>query len=132
MSVRVSTQEIGESAMQELFTALGTTLETDLLVEALTHRSFSHEHEGVKNYERLEFLGDAVLEFVVTETLFKQYPDKSEGQLAKIRAKAVSEESLSAIARDRLHVVPTFCWGTARASRAAPRKARFCATSWSR
>ena len=47
MSVRVSTQEIGESAMQELFTALGTTLETDLLVEALTHRSFSHEHEGV-------------------------------------------------------------------------------------
>lgn len=102
MSVRVSTQEIGESAMQKLFTALGTTLETDLLVEALTHRSFSHEHEGVKNYERLEFLGDAVLEFVVTETLFKQYPDKSEGQLAKIRAKAVSEESLSAIARDQL------------------------------
>lgn len=111
MSVRVSTQEIGESAMQELFTALGTTLETDLLVEALTHRSFSHEHEGVKNYERLEFLGDAVLEFVVTETLFKQYPDKSEGQLAKIRAKAVSEESLSAIARDRLHVGPYILLG---------------------
>lgn len=111
MSVRVSTQEIGESAMQKLFTALGTTLETDLLVEALTHRSFSHEHEGVKNYERLEFLGDAVLEFVVTETLFKQYPDKSEGQLAKIRAKAVSEESLSAIARDQLHVGPYILLG---------------------
>lgn len=51
-----------------LLEALGTTIEPDLLVEALTHRSFSHEHEGAKNYERLEFLGDAVLELVSTET----------------------------------------------------------------
>ena len=74
-------------------------------MEALTHRSFSHEHPGVKNYERLEFLGDAVLELVTTETLFSRHPDMTEGQLAKIRAKAVSEEELSAIARDKLHVL---------------------------
>ena len=88
-SVRVSTDTTSPSS--ELLAALGTTLQPDLLVEALTHRSFSHEHPGVKNYERLEFLGDAVLELVTTETLFSRHPDMTEGQLAKIRAKAVSE-----------------------------------------
>ena len=63
-SVRVSTDTTSPSS--ELLAALGTTLQPDLLVEALTHRSFSHEHPGVKNYERLEFLGDAVLELVTT------------------------------------------------------------------
>ncbi|PLS26838.1 ribonuclease III [Bifidobacterium anseris] len=94
-----------------LFEALGTTLQPDLLVEALTHRSFSHEHPDAKNYERLEFLGDAVLELVVTETLYKAHPDMTEGQLAKIRAKAVSEESLSAIARTKLDVSPYILLG---------------------
>ena len=82
-----------------LLEALGTTIRPELLVQALTHRSFSHEHPGALNYERLEFLGDAVLELVSTETLFAAHPDMSEGQLAKMRAKAVSEESLSASAR---------------------------------
>ena len=63
------------------------------------------------NYERLEFLGDAVLELVVTETLFAAHPDMTEGQLAKMRAKAVSEESLSAIARNRLHAGPYILLG---------------------
>ena len=53
----------------ELLEALGTTISPDLLVQALTHRSFAHEHPGSKHYERLEFLGDAVLELVSTETL---------------------------------------------------------------
>ena len=65
----------GEMTANVLLEALGTTIEPDLLVEALTHRSFSHEHEGAKNYERLEFLGDAVLELVSTETLYKAHPD---------------------------------------------------------
>ncbi len=108
-SVRVSTDIPSPSS--ELLAALGTTLQPDLLVEALTHRSFSHEHPGVKNYERLEFLGDAVLELVATETLFARHPDMTEGQLAKIRAKAVSEEELSAIARDKLHVSPYILLG---------------------
>lgn len=95
----------------ELLAALGTTISPDLLVEALTHRSFAHEHPGTPNYERLEFLGDAVLELVATETLFAAHPDMTEGQLAKMRAKAVSEESLSAIARTKLHVGPFILLG---------------------
>lgn len=94
-----------------LLDALGTSISPDLLVEALTHRSFSHEHPGTRNYERLEFLGDAVLEFVSTETLFSKHPDMSEGQLAKLRAKAVSEWALSAVAREKLHVGPYILLG---------------------
>ena len=96
---------------EELFSALGVTISPDLLIQALTHRSFSHEHPGTSNYERLEFLGDAVLELVSTETLFTLHPDMTEGQLAKMRAKAVSEEALSAIARDKLHVGPFILLG---------------------
>ena len=96
---------------QELLNALGTTISSDLLVEALTHRSFSHEHPGTRNYERLEFLGDAVLELVSTETLFSAHPDMTEGQLAKMRAKAVSEWALSAVAREKLHVGPYILLG---------------------
>lgn len=95
----------------ELLAALGTTISPDLMVQALTHRSFAHEHPGVATYERLEFLGDAILEFVVTETLFAVHPDMSEGQLAKMRAKAVSEQALSAIARKRLKVGPFILLG---------------------
>ncbi|RSX55363.1 ribonuclease III [Bifidobacterium samirii] len=94
-----------------LLEALGTTIRPELLVQALTHRSFSHEHPGAANYERLEFLGDAVLELVATETLFDAHPDMSEGQLAKMRAKAVSEDSLSAIARTKLGVSPYILLG---------------------
>ena len=99
------------AAADKLLAALGATITPDLLVEALTHRSFSHEHPGTPNYERLEFLGDAVLELVVTETLFAAHPDMTEGQLAKMRAKAVSEESLSAIARTKLHAGPCILLG---------------------
>lgn len=102
-------------ATTELLTALGATLSPDLLVQALTHRSFAHEHPGATHYERLEFLGDAVLEFVATETLFRMHPDMSEGQLAKMRAKAVSEEALSAIARDKLKVGPYVLLGRGEA-----------------
>lgn len=99
------------SPSNPLLEALGTTISPELLVQALTHRSFSHEHPGALNYERLEFLGDAVLELVATETLFANHPDMTEGQLAKIRAKAVSEGALSVIARDKLHVGPYILLG---------------------
>ncbi|MDF7664347.1 ribonuclease III [Bifidobacterium sp. ESL0763] len=82
---------------------------------ALTHRSFSHEHEGAPNYERLEFLGDAVLEFVSTETLYRVHPDMNEGQLAKMRAMAVSEKALSQIAREKLQVGPYILLGRGEA-----------------
>jgi len=80
---------------------------------ALIHRSASlFLDDGAPiNNERLEFLGDAVLELVSTETLYKVHPDMNEGQLAKMRAKAVSEESLSKIAREKLHVGPYILLG---------------------
>ena len=106
----------------ELLEALGTTLTPDLLVQALTHRSFAHEHPGTRHYERLEFLGDAVLELVTTETLFRLHPDMSEGQLAKMRAKAVSEDSLSAIARTKLHVEPYILLGHGEATQGGAHK----------
>ncbi|MCI1901471.1 MAG: ribonuclease III [Bifidobacteriaceae bacterium] len=95
----------------DLLKALGTSLEPDLLVHALTHRSFAHENPGLPNNERLEFLGDAVLELVVTETIFNDHPDFPEGHLAKMRAKAVSEDSLSAIARTKLNLGPYILLG---------------------
>jgi ribonuclease III len=107
--------EAEPSPQNELLERLGTTLSPDLLVQALTHRSFSHEHDGAPNYERLEFLGDAVLELVSTETLYRDHPDMNEGQLAKMRAKAVSEEALSAIARDKLKVGPYILLGRGEA-----------------
>lgn len=99
----------------QLLQKLGHTLTPEHLVEALTHKSFTHEHTGAPSYERLEFLGDAVLELVVTETLYTQHPDFTEGQMAKIRAKAVSEESLAPIARDFLHVGPMILLGNGEA-----------------
>lgn len=88
----------------DLLKALDTTLEPSLLINALTHRSFAHENPGLPNNERLEFLGDAVLEFVVTETLFARFPHWVEGRLAKVRAKAVSEGELARVGREKLHL----------------------------
>jgi ribonuclease-3 len=64
-----------------------------LLARALTHRS-----HGSDNNERLEYLGDAVLSFLVAEMLFLRYPDSSEGELSRFRASLVSGEALAATA----------------------------------
>jgi len=64
-----------------------------LLLRALTHRS-----AGAANYERLEFLGDGLLNFVVGEALFQARPDCEEGDLSRLRASLVREDSLAAIA----------------------------------
>lgn len=66
-----------------------------LLDQALTHRSC-----GARNNERLEFLGDAVLDFVVAELLYQGEPDAHEGRLTRLRAHLVRRETLAAIARD--------------------------------
>ena len=73
-----------------------------LLNEALTHRSFLNENPQWKiaNNERLEFLGDAVLELVVTEELFNRYPDKEEGWMTSVRAALVNYVMLADVARD--------------------------------
>lgn len=74
----------------------------DLLAEAFTHRSYLNEHReypGDHN-ERLEFLGDAVLELAVTDFLFKKFPDQAEGELTNYRAALVNTVSLAAAARE--------------------------------
>ncbi len=66
-----------------------------LLDEALTHRSV-----GAQNNERLEFLGDSVLNFVIADELFRKFPDINEGDLSRLRASLVNRDSLAEIARE--------------------------------
>jgi len=84
---------------QELAAAIGVELDPDLLRRALTHRSYAYEHGGLPHNERLEFLGDAVLGIVITETLYRGHPDLSEGKLAKLRASVVNMRALAGVAR---------------------------------
>ncbi|CAN5324755.1 ribonuclease III [soil metagenome] len=72
----------------------------NLLEQALTHRSWVNENIGKRNSnERLEFLGDAVLELVVTDHLYKEFPDKPEGYLTALRANIVNTVNLAAFAK---------------------------------
>jgi ribonuclease III len=73
----------------------------DLLEQALTHRSYLNENRvpGKEHNERLEFLGDAVLELVVTEFLYAKYPEKPEGDLTAYRAALVNTQSISEAAK---------------------------------
>jgi len=73
----------------------------DLLTQAFVHRSYLNENPDLKfsHNERLEFLGDAVLELAVTEYLFKKYPEKTEGELTSWRAALVNAKMLSEIAQ---------------------------------
>src|SRR5450759_2357489 len=72
-----------------------------LLDNALTHRSFVNENAALacRDNERLEFLGDAVLELTVSDMLMRKFPDHSEGQLSKLRASVVNEQPLAELAR---------------------------------
>ena len=72
-----------------------------LLEQAFTHRSYLNENRevGREHNERLEFLGDAVLELVVTEFLYAKYPDKPEGDMTAYRAALVNTQSISAAAK---------------------------------
>lgn len=72
-----------------------------LLTRALTHRSFVNEHPEVpQDNERLEFLGDAVLDFVVGAWLYNHFPEMAEGQLTRMRSALVRTEQLAAFARE--------------------------------
>ena len=84
----------------ELETALGYRFaSSDLAALALTHRSYAAEHGLDVSYERLEFLGDAVLQLAVTRHLYDTYPHLAEGELAKVRAAVVNQKALAMIAR---------------------------------
>ena len=82
-----------------LLAALRVPVGPELLDRALMHRSFAYENGGLPTNERLEFLGDSVLGLIVTDTLFRSYPDLPEGQLAKLRAAVVNMRALAGVAR---------------------------------
>ncbi len=106
-----SEQEQGAAARREgpasdagwpflaLLEELGIEIDPQLLRLALTHRSYAFENGGLPTNERLEFLGDAVLEVGVTEYLYKAFPSFAEGRMAKLRAAVVSTVSLGDVAR---------------------------------
>lgn len=73
----------------------------ELLITALTHSSYANEHrlKDIESNERLEFLGDSIINFIVSRYLYNKYPNYPEGELTKIRAKVVCESSLSYAAR---------------------------------
>ncbi|WP_276053901.1 ribonuclease III [Mycobacterium mantenii] len=87
------------SARQALLDALGVELSDEVLSLALTHRSYAYEHGGLPTNERLEFLGDAVLGLMITDELYHRHPDRTEGDLAKLRASVVNTQALAAVAR---------------------------------
>ena len=84
----------------ELRHALGVPIMPKSLERALTHRSYAYENDNPPTNERLEFLGDSVLGLVVTDTLFRGYPNLPEGQLAKLRAAVVQMSALAEVARE--------------------------------
>lgn len=88
-------ESLSEQARSELYSRLHYRFENEqLLVQALTHRSQQQAH-----YERLEFLGDSVLGLVVSEELYRRFPQATEGKLSRMRASLVCGQSLSGISR---------------------------------
>lgn len=96
--------QVAEQAAEEraaLAERLGWVVKDQaLFATALAHRSWCAEHPGREPNERLEFLGDAVLGQIVTDYLFRRYPDLPEGELAKARAAVVNSASLASTARE--------------------------------
>ncbi|PIF03019.1 MAG: ribonuclease III [Propionibacterium sp.] len=86
--------------LADKFNQLGVVVDPQLFELALTHRSYAYENGGIPTNERLEFLGDAVLQIIVTEYLYLTYPDLPEGKLAKLRAAVVSSAALAEVARE--------------------------------
>ncbi len=91
----------GGADPRELDRALGVRFRDRALCEvALTHRSYAFERGLEVNNERLEFLGDAVLGLVVTDMAYREFPEMTEGELAKLRAAIVNMGALAEVARD--------------------------------
>jgi ribonuclease-3 len=96
-----------QTTLQELEVLLGYSFTNPRLLErALTHTSFAYEHksavtgEASEDYEALEFLGDAILSFLISDYLFNAHPSQNEGQLSKIRSFLVSANQLASLSRE--------------------------------
>jgi len=97
--------DVEKKVVEDLQNKLNTVFSNEeLLFEALVHTSYYNEQKQsgraeIKSNERLEFLGDAVVDLLICEILYKEYPNLNEGMMAKIKAAVASEEVLSDIAR---------------------------------
>ena len=94
------TAERTRGSLESLERALGLSFtDRNLLAQALTHRSYVHEHpdDDRPTNERLEFLGDAIFQLYVADTLYHRFPDAPEGELTALRAAVVSTESFAAV-----------------------------------
>ena len=92
--------------IKELEQAIGYRFQNlSLLQNAVTHSSYANEryHNSLMSNERLEFLGDSILGMVVAEHLYRNYPDRPEGELTRMRADMVCEQSLAKVA-ERIHL----------------------------
>ena len=94
-----SNRDNGWTNRSHKWKARNGSFHSHLLLTALTHSSYLHDARGLgdlpQDYQALEFLGDAVVGFLVSEHLFGRFPDKREGELTKIRASLVSREALA-------------------------------------
>ena len=88
-----------QHSINTLLAVLDCECEKELLELAMVHRSFSYENGGIPTNERLEFLGDSVLGVVVTDFLYREFPDLPEGSLARMRASVVNSQALADVAR---------------------------------
>lgn len=95
----IAPQRPVDALLSHLTQVAGQGVDEPVLLRALTHRSYAYENGGLPNNERLEFLGDSVLGLVVTDTLYREFPDLAEGQLAKLRAAVVNMRALAEVAR---------------------------------
>lgn len=94
---------MNKNNLKEIETIIGYEFKNDaLLTQAMTHSSYANERKinKIMNYERIEFLGDAILEGIVSQYLYENYPKKSEGELTKLRASLVCEHTLSVCAKE--------------------------------
>ncbi len=97
----LATLSLTRQSQEALERSIGYTFEDPfLLQEALTHRSYAQEsNRGLRDNERLEFLGDAVLGLVLSDSLLREQPQAREGELSKLRSQLVSEKYLAELAR---------------------------------
>ncbi len=108
--------------MQDFSARLGYEfVDVSLLEKALTHRSWTAENPDGEHNERMEFLGDAVLQLSVTQYLYENFPELSEGQMAKVRASCVSGAQLAEVA-DELGLGRLVRMGTGEAASGGRKK----------
>ena len=86
--------------LSQLCAKIGANIDLELLEVSLTHRSFAYEAGGLPTNERLEFLGDSVLGLIVTDELYKRFPDLPESRLSPLRSGIVNTKALADVARN--------------------------------